>query len=415
MTSSHLDWARRVRSVAEDEPQDVVIVGWGVAAHRCAFDLRRGGYRGKLTMLSKEAHAPYDRTLVSKDMLLAGASPEPIGLSDADRYRQAGIDLRLGIATEWLDVHDRCIGTSDGRCVSFDRLVLAVGGVAVLPPAFNADGVLVLRETADVPRLRRALRPGAHVVVVGAGFIGGEVATVAARMGAEVTLLEAAEQPLSAVWGADVGARVADLHRDNGVKLMTGAVVDSVARSGHNFAVTLADAARLEADIVVVAVGMRPNTDWLHGSGIVLDGGVVTDANCRTSADAVFAAGDCARWWHAGYLAFCQVEHWDTANRHGAAIASALLGEHRAFAPLPFFWSDQHGVKFQFAGRPSSFGDVRVEGDGPYRFAARYFVNGELTAVLAANQPRAFAQMRRELLADRWPQTDRAVRKVAIR
>jgi NADPH-dependent 2,4-dienoyl-CoA reductase/sulfur reductase-like enzyme len=415
MTSTHLDWARKVRSVAEEEPQNVVIVGGGVAAHRCAFDLRTGGYRGKLTILSKETHPPYDRTLVSKDMLLAGA-PEPIGLSDADRYRRAGVDLRLGVEARSLDVHDRCIGTKDGRCVSFDRLVLAFGGVPALPPALTAEGVLVLREAADVPRLKSALRPDAHVVVIGAGFIGGEVATVARRHGAEVTLLEAAEEPLSAVFGADVGARIADLHRSNGVKLMTGAVVDSVARSPqNNFLVSLADGARLEADEVVVAVGMRPNTDWLHGSGIVLDGGVVTDANCRTSADAVFAAGDCARWWHPGYGAFSQVEHWDTANRHGAAIASALLGEPQAFAPLPFFWSDQHGVKFQFAGRPSSFEDVRVEESGPQGFAARYFVHGELTAVLAANQSRVFAQTRRELLAHHWPMTDRPVRKVPIR
>lgn len=392
-------WPQQVRSVAEDEPRDIVIVGGGVSAHRCAFDLRRNGYRGNLTLISKEMYAPYDRTLLSKDMLYDAESAELVLLSEPDRYREAGIDLRLGLTADWLDADQRCIGLNDGSTRSFDRLVLSVGGSPILPSALDASGVLMVREAAGLSGLRQAMVPGTHMVVIGGGFIGGEVAAAATQLDVEVTLVEAAAQPLATVLGEKVGARVAALHRDRGVKVLTGAAANTVTATGKGFEVRFPDGARLAADSVVVGVGMRPNTDWLLESGIDIDRGIITDANCRTSADPVFAAGDCARWWHPRYSELCRVEHWDTANRHGAAVAKAVLGEEQSFAPLPFFWSDQCGVKFQFAGRAQSWDEVRVEGDSPSQFAARYYTSGNLTGVLVAGQPRVFADLRRELAA----------------
>ena len=392
-----MQWSQQVRSVAEAEPHDIVIVGGGVSGHRCGFDLRRNGYRGAVTLISKEMFPPYDRTLLSKDMLHDAESAEMVLLSDFDSYHKAGINLRLGLTADWLDPDQRCIGLNDGSTLSFDRLVLSVGGSPILPPSLDAPGVLVVREAAGLGELRQAMVPGTHMVVIGGGFIGGEVAAAARELNVEVTLVEAASQPLATVLGEEVGARVAALHRAHGVKVLTGAAVSAVIKDGKEFEVSFPDGTRLAADSVVVGVGMRPNTDWLLESGIDIDRGVITDANCRTSADPVFAAGDCARWWHPQYSELCRAEHWDTANRHGAAVAKAVMGDEQSFAPLPFFWSDQHGVKFQFAGRTQSWDEVRVGGDSPSEFEARYYTAGDLTGVLVAGQPRVFASLRREL------------------
>lgn len=392
-------WPRAISAVNEETPpEDIVVLGGGVAGHRCVTDMRRFGYRGKLTMIGKENLPPYDRTMLSKDMLHDGALPGPVTLSEIDRYREADIDLRLGVAAEWLDVERRRIGLTDATTRSFDRLVLCVGGRPVLPPALDAPGVIVVREAAGLDRLRAAMVAGTRMVVIGGGFIGGEVAAAASGHGVEVTLVEAAAQPLEPVLGAEVGARVAALHRDHGVKVLTERPANSVVAQGKGFAVRFADGTELTADHVVVGVGMTPETDWLEKSGIELDDGIVTDANCRASLAPVFAAGDCARWWHSRYGELCRVEHWDTANRHGAAAARAVLGERTPFAPLPFFWSDQHGVKFQWAGRAPTWDELRIEGDSPSRFVARYFLDGDLAGVLAAGQPRVFAGLRRELI-----------------
>lgn len=391
-------WPRDIRPVAEDEPRDVVILGGGVSAHRCAFDLRRAGYDGGLTLVSAEGLPPYDRTLLSKDMLHGSGACDVVPLDESEAYHGAGIDLRLGVRGENLDLERRRVGLDDGTARSYDRLVLCVGGSPVLPRALDAPGVHVIREAAGVERLRDELIADSHLVIIGGGFIGGEVATAASRRGVEVTVVESAAQPLATALGNEVGERVAALHRDHGVKVLTRTQVESVSATGNGYDINLADAS-ISADSVVVGVGMTPNTDWLLGSGLHIDRGIVTDAGCRTSDDGVFAAGDCARWWHPGYADLCRVEHWDTANRHGAAVAQALLGTGQPFAPLPFFWSDQFGVKFQFAGRAGVWDDVRVEGESPGRFVARYFTAGVLTGVLAAGQPRVFAALRRELMA----------------
>lgn len=377
--------------------RDVVVVGGGVAAHRCAVELRRLGHRGTVTVISREQHAPYDRTLLSKDLLADDA--DLMRLAPRSRYADEGIELVLGTAAIGLDAAARRVELADGTARSFDGLVLCVGGRPVLPSRLAAPGVAVLREAGHLDRLRELFARGGQLVVIGGGFIGGEVASAAVTRGLDVTIVEQAAAPLEPVLGADVGARVAALHRDHGVKVLTGAGARAVTATGSGYRIELDDEATLTADSVVVGVGMAPATDWLAESGLTLDRGIVTDAACRTSLDAVFAAGDCARWWHPGYRGLCRVEHWDTASRHGAAAAKAVLGHAEPFAPLPFFWSDQHGVKFQWAGHAPEWDDVRVEGDDPGRFAARYFRSGELIGVLTAGQPRVFAKLRAELTA----------------
>ena len=344
--------------------QHIVIVGGGVAAQRCAFALRKRGFEGELTMVSAEEEPPYDRTLLSKDML-RGAPGEPCrALQPAEAYADRDVDLRLGVAAVGLDVEAQRVALSDGAELAYDRLVICSGGRPVLPAALTCPGVLLLRETADLEALHAQLADVTRLAIVGGGFIGGEVASSAVARGLEVTLIEAAPQPLAPVLGEEVGARVAELHRAHGVDVVAGAAVEGITRARRRLRARLRRRPRAPADAVVVGVGMPPAVEWLEGCGIELDDGIVTDASCRTEAPNVLAAGDCARWWNPRYETLMRVEHWDTAARHGAAAAAAALGHDEPFAPVPFFWSDQHGVKLQSVGYAPDWDELEIE-DGP--------------------------------------------------
>jgi 3-phenylpropionate/trans-cinnamate dioxygenase ferredoxin reductase subunit len=381
--------------VAERRP--IVVVGGGVAAQRCAAGLRERGYDGPLVMVCGESELPYDRTLLSKDALTE-PDPAPAPLQPSARYDELGIEVLAGTMATGLDVHARRISLSPGRELAYSQLVVCSGGRPRLPAALDCPGVLLLRELEDALALRDALERCSRLAVVGGGFIGAEVACAAAARGLDVTLVEALEQPLAGVLGPEVGARVAALHRANGVRVLAGVAVAAIRRRAGASELTLADGRSVHADTVVVGAGMAPATGWLEDTPLRLDDGIVTDSACRTGVPGVLAAGDCARWWHPGYRESIRVEHWDTAARHGAAAAAAALGDDRPFAPLPFFWSDQHGVKLQWLGYARSWDSVEIEDlDPPRRFSARYHRGGRLAAVLAAGQPRVLAAARREL------------------
>jgi 3-phenylpropionate/trans-cinnamate dioxygenase ferredoxin reductase subunit len=377
----------------------VVVVGGGPAAQACAFALRARGHDGPVVVLAEEETPPYDRTLCSKDLL--GATPptrDQLLLEPEDAYGAAGIDLRLGERAEGLDWRARRVLLAGGRDEPYDRLVIATGGQAVRPAALDEPGVLTLRTLADSARLDAELVPRRRLAVIGGGFIGGEIASAARARGVEVTVIEALPAPLVAALGVAAGERVAALHRQAGVDLRTGVAVERVGRTGAGFEVRLVDGTTVEAGAVLVGVGMRPAIAWLGDAPIVENGAVATDAACRTALPGVLAAGDCASWEHARY-GRVRVEHWDTARRHGAAAAAAALGAEDAFAPLPFFWSDQHGVKLQLVGRPDGADRVEVEDlDPPRTFVVRYLRGATLLAVLAAGLPRAVAAARKELL-----------------
>jgi NADPH-dependent 2,4-dienoyl-CoA reductase/sulfur reductase-like enzyme len=375
----------------------IVIVGGGVAAQRCAIALRREGFAGAVQMISAEHHAPYDRTLLSKDMLASDELGDVVPLADRGDYADAGIELRLGVRAVGLDVAGRRVALSTGEQVPYDRLVVATGGRPVLPAALKCPGVLTLRAAADLPRVHDALSRARHLVVVGGGFIGGEIASAAVTRGAPVTLVEATSAPLAPVLGDEVGARMAELHRSAGVEVVCGTPVLGVERVRGTMRVALGDGRVLSADAVVVGVGMSPDVDWLTGTGVDLDHGIVTDETCRTAVPDVLAAGDCARWRHPRYGEHLRVEHWDTAARHGEAAAAAALGSDEPFAPLPYFWSDQHGTKLQWVGHAPSWDDVDVRDDDEPGFVARYHRAGALAGVLTVGRPRACAAARREL------------------
>jgi 3-phenylpropionate/trans-cinnamate dioxygenase ferredoxin reductase subunit len=375
----------------------IVIVGGGVAAQRCAFALRRLGFEGAVELVSAELEAPYDRTLLSKDLLAGDELAPCVPLSPESAYADEGISMRLGVRAVRLDAGGSRVVLSDGDALPYDRLVICSGGRPVLPPALACPGILTLRDAADLPRVHDALARARHLIVIGGGFIGGEVASAAVTRFAPVTLVEAANAPLAPVLGDEVAERVAGLHRRAGVRLECGVPVRGVQRSRAGFEVALADGRVLPADAVLVGVGMTPNVDWLADSGLELDDGIVTDAACRTSVPGVLAAGDCARWLHPRYGVHLRAEHWDTAIRHGEAAAAAALGSDEPFAPLPYFWSDQHGTKLQWVGHAPAWDEVEIEDDAEPGFVARYRSAGRLAGVLTVGRPRACAAARREL------------------
>jgi 3-phenylpropionate/trans-cinnamate dioxygenase ferredoxin reductase subunit len=399
MSHKNLASAQLVEVGVAADVRRIVVVGGGPAAHRSALELRKLGFTGLVTMISSEPVPPYDRTLLSKDNL-CDAGVTIASLATARTYEELGIDLRLGREAISLDATGRTIRLADGASLDYDRLILAVGGAPVLPRALAAPGVLTMRRFSDVAPMRDALERSRHVVVIGAGFIGGEIASAAAGFGCGVTLVEAGDVPLEPVLGRAVGARVGDLHRTHGIDLRCGTQADRVLNMGDRYQVDLRDGTQLWCDSVIVGVGMRPCIAWLRASGIRSDRAILTDSLCRTSLPGVFAAGDCAQWWSNRYGAQVHVEHWDTAGKHGAAAARSALGMGSPFDPIPFFWSDQYNVKYQWAGYAPVWDRVDISGDGPEEFTARYLLADRLVGAFVANRPKEFAELRRSLLSD---------------
>ena len=305
--------------------------------------------------------------------------------------------MRLGCRATGRDVATRTLEV-DGVAEPYDGLLIATGArCRNLPGTASLAGVHTLRTRDDAEAIRDALANGARrVVVVGAGFIGAEVASTAIGRGAEVTMVEALEAPFGRVLGVEMGAVMADVHRRHGVDLRTGVGVDEVLGDDRLAGVRLADGATLEADLLVVGIGVVPNTDWLEGSGLTLDDGVVCDETCLAAPDVV-AAGDVARWANPRYGEVMRVEHWDNAVQQGVHAARRLLQsdeEATPYAPVPWFWTDQYDRKVQLAGRPHTDDEVRVVAGSTaeHRFAAFYGRDGRFTAALGMNRPRQVMQ-----------------------
>jgi 3-phenylpropionate/trans-cinnamate dioxygenase ferredoxin reductase component len=376
----------------------VVIVGGGVAAMRCAVELRALGYDGRLLMLSAEDTPPYDRTLVSK-ALISGeeVGDERLLLQPLAAYADSDIELRLGVRAAALDTRGRRLTLADGSHVAYDRLVLAVGGEPVRPPRLAPDGVVSLRGLADAERLAAMLDAAERVVIVGGGFIGTEVASTVAARGLHATIVEAA-LPFAPLLGARVAERLCAMHRGHGVTVLAGTPVDGVRRDGSSFRVDLADGRGIAADVVVAAVGMRPATRWLAASALSAAQGVPTDAGGRTSVAGVFAIGDCALARDTTLGGHVTAEHWDVASRQGALVAHSVLELPPPRPRAPYFWSDQLGTKLQMVGRTRSADSVEIDNAEPEpRFVARYRRRGRLVGAFAAGAPRAIGQARREL------------------
>ena len=384
---------------------NVVVVGGSLAGFRAVEELRHQGYDGRLTVIGAEPHLPYDRPPLSKQ-ILSGAwdldrlALTPIGKDIAD----LDVEWRLGVAARHLDVSGRVVQLANEELVPFDALLIATGAaVRTLPAQPELEGLHVLRTLDDCLALRTDLdRSPQRVVVVGAGFIGAEVAATARQRGLEVTVLEALSTPLQRALGDEMGAVCAEIHRDNGVDLRVSTGVAGFDDDGRGrlTGVRLSDGTTVAADVAVVGVGVTPNTAWLDDSELTIDNGIVCDETCL-AADNVVAAGDVARWPNLRFGEVMRVEHWENAQEQGAHAARRLLGQAEPYTPVPWFWSDQYDRKIQLAGRSGADDEVRIV-DGSIeerRFVAIYGRAGRLVGVLGMNRPRVVMEYR-QLIAD---------------
>jgi NADPH-dependent 2,4-dienoyl-CoA reductase/sulfur reductase-like enzyme len=391
--------APRMRSIA--------IVGMSLAGLRAAETLRRSGFDGRITAIGAEDHLPYDRPPLSKELLAGKWNADDVVLRKQG-VDDLALDWRLGRRAVALDLCDRRLTLDDDTAVDFDGLVIATGSEPRrLPPAAfpggnaDLDGAFVLRTLGDAMAIRDRLdaRPG--VIVIGAGFIGAEVAATCRGRGLDVTVLEALPQPMVRGLGPTIGGVCADLHRDHGVDLRLGVGVEAIEGDGRVERVRLADGTRIDADLLVVGIGVVPATDWLTGSGLRIDNGVVCDETCL-AAPGVVVAGDAARWPNPLFDGeSMRLEHWTNATEQGVAVAERLLAGDgdgvKPFAPVPFVWSDQYDTKIQSVGRFTADDDVHVVHGTleERRFVALFGRAGRLVGALGFGRPRHVMQYRR--------------------
>jgi len=382
----------------------VVVAGASMAGLRAAEALRQLGYDGRLTLIGAEAVLPYDRPPLSKEVLKGEWGPEKTTLvRDPERFEALELDLRLGRRAIGLDASARSVALDDGSQLAFDGLLIATGAAPrKLPNPHELEGVSVLRTLDDAMSIRAALEQTPRVAVVGAGFIGAEVAASCRARGLDVSMIEALPVPIERAVGADVGGTLAQVHRDHGVDVRLGVGVEGLEGAGRVERVRLSDGSTIEADLVVVGIGVAPCTEWLEGSGLDLANGVVCDAHCRTSAPGVVAAGDVAQWHNPLFDEAMRIEHWSNAAEMARAAVETLLagsGEAPAYASVPFFWSDQYDLKIQSAGRLVDADESQlVHGSLEERnFLKLYGRKGRLVGALAFNQPRKLIGYRRKL------------------
>ncbi|MCF1592682.1 NAD(P)/FAD-dependent oxidoreductase [Streptomyces muensis] len=384
--------------------RSITVVGASLAGLSTVRALRAEGYDGEIVVVGEERHDPYDRPPLSKDFLKGDVDAAALALSDADEYEILDAQWLLGERAVRLDPVARTVTLGGGRHVRTDGVVVATGASPrTLPGTDGLAGVHTLRTLDDAQALRAELLDGRpRVVVIGAGFIGAEVASTARGLGLHVTVVEALEVPLERQLGREMGLVCSSLHSDHGVRLLRGTGVAELVGEGRVTGVRLADGRLLPADIVVAGVGVRPNTDWLAGSGVQIDDGVVCDAGCSTGVPGVVAVGDVARCPNPFTGRHARIEHWSNATEQAKTAARTLLTGVSAPAPLtaPYFWSDQYGVRIQVAGHvaPGAEPEV-VEGDVDSRaFTAVYRREGTPVAVLSLNQPKFFNRLRRTLV-----------------
>jgi 3-phenylpropionate/trans-cinnamate dioxygenase ferredoxin reductase subunit len=372
-------------------PRTIAIAGASLAGASAALALRDEGFAGRVVLAGAEAELPYERPPLSKKYL-SGAQPFDKALvRPAAVYEEREIELVLGTPVESVDARERALVLADGRRIRADRLLIATGGRNRRPPIPGLDlpGVHDLRTRADSDAVRAELRPGLRAAVVGMGFIGSEVAATLRTAGVEVVALEAFAVPLERVLGPAVGAAIASLHRANGVELVLGDGVASLEGDDRVRRVRTASGRTVECDLVVVGLGIEPNTELVEGAGVAVDDGVVVDELCRTSVEGIYAAGDVARHRHPVFGTHVRVEHWLNAIEQGGAAARSMLGNGAPYAELHWFWSDQYDANLQYAGHHRDWDELVVRGSlEERRFVGYYVRDGVPHAAVALNMGR---------------------------
>lgn len=377
-------------------PDSVVIIGAGIAGVRTAERLRESGYTGAVTVVGAELDPPYDRPPLSKQVLRG--ERELVLLRPADGYDAIGVELRLGVRATGVDVDGHRVTLDDGSALPYASLVIATGARPRTLPSAEVKGVHLLRSAGDCIRLREDVASARRAVVVGGGFIGCEVAASLRMLGLDVTIVEMAPAPLLAVLGDQLAADVVALHEAAGVAVRCGVGVAGLEGDDRVTGVRLQDGSCIPADVVVVGLGVTPELDWLSGSGIQVDDGVVCDGRGRTTAADVYAVGDVARWHDPRTGTSRRFEHWTSAVDQAAAVARDIVGaaaDDTEAMPAPYFWSDQYHVKIQSLGLPSATAEqIVVLRPSAEKRLALYGDGGLLTAVVGLGATALVMKMR---------------------
>jgi 3-phenylpropionate/trans-cinnamate dioxygenase ferredoxin reductase subunit len=376
-----------------------VLVGGGVAAAATATHLRKLGYEGQIVLVCEEPDAPYERPPLSKDFLVGDTAEGEFVAHPAGWYAEQDITLRLGVRAEDIDIAARTVRLSTGEPLGYDELVLATGvRPRRLPVADGLAGVHYLRTLADARALREGLAGAQRIVVLGAGFVGCEVAAAAVRLGKQVTVFEPEPTPLRRVLGEAIGAVVLGIHQERGVVIRAGEYVTEAVHTAAGLQLSTNLGGRVDCDLLVVGVGSLPNTELAERAGIAVDNGILVDEFGRTAVPHVHAAGDVARQYHPHVGERVRVEHHDTAQRQGAALAANLTGAAKPFTDPYWFWSDQYEHSLQSAGRVGDPADLIFRGSLQERSFAAFTLDGDrIRGVVALNRPRDVIDVRRLL------------------
>ena len=368
-----------------------IIVGAGQAGGWAAIAMRQAGFAGRILLVGEEPWRPYERPPLSKGVLTEAKEPPVAYFHALERYAEQGIDLLLGREVVEVDGAAHRVRLRDGEVLAYDRLLLTVGGRARHLPAPGGAKALYLRTIEDARVIRARLAVARRVVCVGAGVIGLEIASSARARGAEVTVLEALPRAMGRSVSSEGAAFVETLHRDAGVALHFGVIVDAIedAPSG-GFRVVCREGAAFGCDVVIAGVGMQRNMSLAEAAGLALEGGIVVDAQGRTSAPDIYAAGDVTAFHHPVFDRRLRLESWRHAQNHGIAVGKAMCGDMAPYDDIPWFWTDQHGVNLQVAGLPADAVQTIVRANAPPSvFTAMHLAgDGSVIGVTAANNPR---------------------------
>jgi 3-phenylpropionate/trans-cinnamate dioxygenase ferredoxin reductase subunit len=368
-----------------------VIVGAGLAGAKAAQALREQGFTGSLTLIGDEQNRPYERPPLSKGYLMGTAERDSVFVHDEDFYAQNAIELELGVAATGIDRSGRTVALAGGRIVRYDKLLLATGAQPRELALADADtaGLYYLRNLEDSDRLRLVFAHGIKLVIIGAGWIGLEVAAAARQAGAAVTVLERAELPLLRILGPEVAAVFADLHRDHGVELRLKTVTARITTAGGRVCgVELADGTQIAADAVLAAVGVQPRTSLAEQAGLTLDNGILTDQHLSSSDPDILAVGDVANAYHPVLGTHLRVEHWANALKQPETAAATMLGRDASYTDLPYFFTDQYDLGMEYVGytEPGGYDELVVRGDLRTReFIAFWVSAGRVRAGMNVN------------------------------
>jgi 3-phenylpropionate/trans-cinnamate dioxygenase ferredoxin reductase subunit len=368
--------------------QTFVIVGASLAGAKAAETLRTEGFDGRLVLVGAEGERPYERPPLSKDYLRGEVPRETVYVHDERFYAEQDIDLRLGRTAVGLNTSANELTLDDGELVRYDRVLLATGAEPrkLAIPGSELEGVLYLRSVEDSDALRDRLNHGGAVVVIGAGWIGAEVAASARQRGLDVTVIEPASVPLERVLGTQIGAIYRDIHTDHGVQMLLGTSVERFEGGSAVERVRTSDGRALDCDFVAVGVGVQPRTVLAARAGIAIENGVLADARLQTDAPGVFAAGDVVNAYHPFYAGQVRVEHWANALHQGPLAAQTMLGRNDVYDRLPYFFSDQYDAGMEYSGLAVNWDRIVLRGDPATReFIAFWLAKGRVLAGMNVN------------------------------